>query len=217
MPRRPARRGPALPGAGLACADVGDGHAGRRPLLRRHHDARRRDGEGWEPADYPHGTLLMARGPASTRSACSTSGTSPTARRPTSASAAAAGWEVGIVRTAEVRNPYLASAAEVVDYLMHRNTLLLVREHFGRYKATIRFSVALSHLADGLARPHQERPGSSSPADGCGRCGTTPSVASARRPPTCGAEPRSAGSGTGAHRRSAETNPRGGGGGRGGK
>ena len=47
------------------------------------------------------------------------------------------------MRTAEVRNPYLASRAEVVDYLMLRNTLLLVREHFGRYKAFIRCCIAL--------------------------------------------------------------------------
>ena len=44
-----------------------------------------------------------------------------------------AGWQVGVVRGAEVRNTDVGSRAAVVDYLQLRNTLLMVREHSGRY------------------------------------------------------------------------------------
>ena len=149
------------PRAGLACADVGDGHT---PYLDPYFGGITMpagtdvDPDGWQAADYPHGTLLMARracleeiGVFDERyfAYCEEADLGIKAR--------AAGWEVGIVRTAEVCNPYLASRAEVVDYLMLRNTLLLVREHFGRYKAFIRCCIALWHLADGVVRPHREQ------------------------------------------------------------
>ena len=63
----------------------------------------------------------------------------------------------------DVRNPHLGGAADVVDYLMHRNTLLLVRDHFGRYHAVIRFLIALLHLAIGTAVP-SKRPWLFAPA-----------------------------------------------------
>jgi GT2 family glycosyltransferase len=151
----------ARPGAGLACADVGDGHT---PYLDPYFGGITLPagddvaGDGWQPADYPHGTLLMARracleeiGVFDERyfAYCEEADLGLKARE--------AGWEVGIVRRAQVRNPYLASRAAVVDYLMLRNTLLLVREHFGRYKSSVRFVIALWHLADGLIRPHREQ------------------------------------------------------------
>ena len=90
-----------------------------------------------------------------------------------------------------MRNPDLASRAAVVDYLMLRNTLLLVREHFGRYKAFIRCCIALWHLADGIVRPHREQ-WIFLPRARLRRSATTRSDASAPRPPTCGAEARPA-------------------------
>ncbi len=146
------------PRAGFACADFGDGAT---PIVDPYFGgilAPATVAEGWEPAGHPHGTLLLARREVLNEvglfderyfAYCEEADLGIKAR--------AAGWEVGIVRTAEVRNPYLASRAAVVDYLMLRNTLLLVREHFGRYKAFIRFCIALWHLADGLARPHREQ------------------------------------------------------------
>src|SRR3546814_11219572 len=52
--------------------------------------------------------------------------------------AKAQGWETGLVRGAIVVNPHMGTPSRTVDYLQLRNTLLLVREHSGRYHATIR-------------------------------------------------------------------------------
>src|SRR5207253_10955484 len=41
-----------------------------------------------------------------------------------------AGWEVGVVWHALVRNPSLSVSVAAVEYLKLRNTLLLVRQHF---------------------------------------------------------------------------------------
>ena len=72
--------------------------------------------------------------------------------------AAAAGWECGLVRGAMVRNPYVGSASAAIDYLQLRNTLLLVREHSGRYHAFIRYVIALWHLASGAVFPSRRGP-----------------------------------------------------------
>ena len=69
----------------------------------------------------------------------------------------AAGWECGLVRGAMVRNPYVGSASAAIDYLQLRNTLLLVREHSGRYHAFIRYAIALWHLAVGRGVPVPSR------------------------------------------------------------
>src|SRR5207245_664285 len=64
-----------------------------------------------------------------------------------------AGWEVGIVWGAVVRNPHMSTPSPVVDYLMVRNSLLLVRDHFGRYPTSIRLLMALyDTAANGLWR-----------------------------------------------------------------
>jgi N-acetylglucosaminyl-diphospho-decaprenol L-rhamnosyltransferase len=142
------------PRAGLACADVGDGQT---PVIDEYFGGMTspaRVEEGWEPAGYPHGTLLVARrsclgdiGLFDERyfAYCEEADLGERARR--------AGWEVGIVRGARVVNPYLGGGSDIVDYLMLRNTLLLVRKHFGRYRATIRFLIALMHLVRGTIDP----------------------------------------------------------------
>jgi len=119
------------PRAGLACADVGDGQT---PVIDEYFGGMTspaRVEEGWEPAGYPHGTLLVARrsclgdiGLFDERyfAYCEEADLGERARR--------AGWEVGIVRGARVVNPYLGGGSDIVDYLMLRNTLLLVRKHF---------------------------------------------------------------------------------------
>ncbi len=171
------------PRAGLACADVGDGEVpvvdpyfggitlppsrarlgsvvgwaervgsdrDRTSVVTRPTPA----DDGWQPAGYPHGTLLFARraclediGLFDERyfAYCEEADLGERARR--------AGWEVGIVRGADVRNPYLGGGAAVVDYLMLRNTLLLVRSHFGRYRAAVRVVIALLHVARGSLHP----------------------------------------------------------------
>jgi len=60
---------------------------------------------------------------------------------------------VGIVHGARVTNPELGGTDAAVDYLMTRNTLLLVREHFGRYRGGVRVVWALGQLGAGVVRP----------------------------------------------------------------
>jgi N-acetylglucosaminyl-diphospho-decaprenol L-rhamnosyltransferase len=147
------------PRAGLASADVGDGLT---PVVDRYFGAipqRARVMRGWEPAGYPHGTLLLARraclgevGLFDERyfAYCEEADLGLRARRH--------GWQVGVVRGAEVRNGGLSSHVAVVDYLQLRNTLLLVRDHFGRYAATVRLVTALCQLAGGLVSPARRGP-----------------------------------------------------------
>ncbi len=142
------------PRAGLACADVGDGHI---PVHDPYFGGMTIPGGGrggWEDVDYPHGTLMAVRrvcaediGLFDERyfAYCEEADLGARARR--------AGWQVGLVRGVRVTNPSMRSGSPVVDYLMHRNTLLLVREHAGRYHATIRFLIAVFQLARGLVDP----------------------------------------------------------------
>ena len=135
------------PRAGLACGDFGDGTT---PVVDPYFGGIQVPAgtdEGWDPAGYPHGTLLFARrafledvGLFDERyfAYCEEADLGLRAHR--------AGWEVGLVRGAMVHNPDMSTAAPAVDYLMVRNTLLLVREHSGRYKAFIRFVMACSQL-----------------------------------------------------------------------
>ena len=145
----------ARPHAGLACADVGDGET---PVFDPYFGgmtvAARPGAAGWETVDYPHGTLLIARracldaiGLFDERYFAYCEETDLGLR------AAAAGWEVGLVHGVMVRNPTMRSGSPVTDYLMHRNTLLLVRDHSGRYHAFIRFCIALFQLGRTLAQP----------------------------------------------------------------
>lgn len=144
----------ARPHAGLACADVGDGHV---PVVDPYFGGLTMPGDvgpGWQSVDYPHGTLLIARracleevGIFDERyfAYCEEADLGLRARD--------AGWEVGLVRGVMVRNPTMRSGSPAVDYLMHRNTLLLVREHSGAYHASIRFGIAGYQLARGLVQP----------------------------------------------------------------
>lgn len=140
----------AQPMAGLASADVGDGLT---PVVDRYFGAIPAPAtvvDGWEPSGYPHGTLMLAR-----RECLAAIGLfderyfAYCEEAELAIRAKAAGWQVGVVRGAEVRNTDVGSRAAVVDYLQLRNTLLMVREHSGRYHATIRLAIALWDLAAG--------------------------------------------------------------------
>ena len=147
------------PEAGLACADYGDGVT---PVVDPYFGgipAPATVDEGWEPAGYPHGTLLVARRDCLGTSDCSTSATSATARRPTSACGPGPpGGTSASCAGAMVRNPELHGALPAVSYLQLRNTLLLVREHSGCYHAGIRFQLALLQLGLGLVCPSRRDP-----------------------------------------------------------
>ena len=142
------------PRAGLASADVGDELS---PVVDRYFGTLFRPAavsEGWEPVDYPHGTLLLASraclddvGLFDERyfSYCEEADLGLRAR--------ARGWEIGLVRGARVTNIDLSSSVALVDYLQLRNTLLLTRDHFGRYATFIRFTTALLQLVSQTLRP----------------------------------------------------------------
>lgn len=149
----------ARPEAGLACADYGDGAT---PVVDPYFGgipAPATVAEGWEPAGYPHGTLLVARRDCLTDvgvfderyfSYCEEAELGVRASR--------AGWDVGLIRGAMVRNPQLHGALPAVSYLQLRNTLLLVRETSGCYHAFIRFQLAALQLGVGLVAPSRRDP-----------------------------------------------------------
>jgi GT2 family glycosyltransferase len=145
--------------AGLACADVGDDAV---PVVDPYFGgilAPASIEEGWEPAGHPHGTLMLAR-----RACLEDVGLfderyfAYCEEADLALRAAEAGWECGLVRGAMVRNPYVGSASAAIDYLQLRNTLLLVREHSGRYHAFIRYSIAVWHLLSGALVPSRRGP-----------------------------------------------------------
>jgi GT2 family glycosyltransferase len=147
------------PRAGLASADFGDGAT---PVVDPYFGgilAPATVAEGWEPAGHPHGTLLLAR-----RQVLEDVGLfderyfAYCEEADLALRAADAGWETGLIRGAIVVNPDLGTRVSVIDYLQLRNTLLLVREHSGRYHATIRFLLAIGQLLSGLASPDRRGP-----------------------------------------------------------
>lgn len=144
------------PRAGLACADVGLEPA-PTPLVDRYFGTIPGPitvTEGWEPAGYPHGTLMVAR-----RACLEQIGLfderyfAYTEEADLAERARKAGWEVGVVRGASVVNMHLGSATPAVDYLQLRNTLLLVRDHYGRYAGINRLVSATLLLGLAVVRP----------------------------------------------------------------
>ena len=149
----------ARPAAGLVCADFGDGAT---PVVDPYFGgilAPAAVTEGWEPAGHPHGTLLLAR-----RQLLEEVGLfderyfAYCEEADLALRAAARGWETGLVRGAMVVNPDTGTRIAAIDYLQLRNTLLLVREHFGRYKASIRWVLGVLQLVRGLVQPAARGP-----------------------------------------------------------
>jgi GT2 family glycosyltransferase len=144
----------AEPMAGLACADVGDGHI---PYIDPYFGGITMPGSpepGWQPADYPHGTLMALR-----RACLDEVGVFDETyfayceEAELALRARAAGWTCGLVRGARVQNVHLGSSVAVVDYLQQRNTLRLVRSMSGRYHAGIRLLISLGQVLSGVLRP----------------------------------------------------------------
>lgn len=139
------------PRVGLMSADVGDG---MRPIIQPYLgtiDAPPTVDEGFDPADYPHGTLMMCRRACLTEvglfderyfAYCEES--------ELAIRAANHGWECGVIRGAMVRNPGMSASIERVAYLQLRNTLLMLRDHYGRKNAWFRIVVALIQIPVGM-------------------------------------------------------------------
>ena len=149
----------ARPRAGLASAEYGEPG---KPVVDRYFGGilvpAERD-EGWEDAGFPHGTLMIARRQCLEKvglfderyfAYCEEADLGERARR--------AGWDVGVVWGAVVRNPSWNVGTPVAEYLMMRNSLLLVRDHFGRYPVFIRFVMAVGDTAWRAARPRSRPP-----------------------------------------------------------
>ncbi len=142
------------PEIGLLCADVGDGVS---PIIDPYLgtiDAPPAGTEGLEIVGYPHGTLMLIR-----RACAEEVGLfderyfayceeSELALR-----AAALGWQCGLVRGAMVRNPGMSASIELVAYLQLRNTLLMLKEHFGRRQVAFRILFALVQIPLGMVHP----------------------------------------------------------------
>jgi N-acetylglucosaminyl-diphospho-decaprenol L-rhamnosyltransferase len=161
--------------AGLASAVYGEGNVGYwlervqlKPAVDRYLGSILVDANcssGWEDADHTHGTLMMLNrrclldvGLFDERyfAYCEEADIGERAR--------SAGWEVGVVWDAVVRNPHMSGASAAVEYLQLRNSLLLIREHFGRYPAFIRLAIALADTAIRTVMPKRRTPIFSLPA-----------------------------------------------------
>ena len=138
------------PSVGLMSADVGDG---MRPIIDPFLgtiDAAPTVETGFDPADYPHGTLMMCR-----RACLEEIGLfderyfAYCEEAELAIRAARAGWTCGVVRGAMVRNPGMSASIERVAYLQLRNTLLMLREHYGRRNEWFRIAVAVVQLPIG--------------------------------------------------------------------
>jgi GT2 family glycosyltransferase len=134
------------PRAGLSCAEYGDHEWSGKPYIDHYFGPMLVPSErrpGWEACHHPHGTLLLAA-----RECLEDIGLFDERyfaygeEADLGLRATRAGWEVGIVWGAVVRNPGMSSEVGVPEYLMLRNSLLLVRTYWGRYHAFIRFVMA---------------------------------------------------------------------------
>jgi N-acetylglucosaminyl-diphospho-decaprenol L-rhamnosyltransferase len=139
---------------GLASADVGDGMV---PVIHPYLgtiEALPTVEEGFELSGYPHGTLMLAR-----RACLEEVGLfderyfAYCEEAELALRAANAGWQCGLIRGAMVNNPGMSASIERVAYLQLRNTLLMIREHFGRRQVAFRILVALLQVPIGLVRP----------------------------------------------------------------
>jgi GT2 family glycosyltransferase len=144
------------PLAGMLCADVGDGVV---PMIDPYfggltRPARRRS--GWEDADYAHGTLLgISRRCALDVGLFDERYFAYNEEAELGLRARRRGWKIGLVHGARVTNTHVSNSEAVVDYLQHRNTLLMVKEMSGRYHAMIRLFIALGHIVTGWRSPER--------------------------------------------------------------
>ncbi len=137
------------PGLGLLSADVGDGMV---PVVDRNFGPIFVPGDtepGLELCDYPHGTMFLAR-----RACLEQIGLyderffTYCEEADLGLRAKAAGWEVGLARGARVVNPRVSTPRAAADYLMERNTLLLIAKHFGPWPTTVRTVMTIGQLID---------------------------------------------------------------------
>jgi N-acetylglucosaminyl-diphospho-decaprenol L-rhamnosyltransferase len=144
----------ATPSLALLSADVGDGAT---PVVDPYFGGITKPAEvesGFEPADHPHGTLMLAQ-----RRALEEVGVfderyfAYCEEADLGLRALDAGWQVGLARGVMVENPEMGPGSAAVAYLQLRNTLMLVREHSGLYHATIRMLIGLWQIGRAVVVP----------------------------------------------------------------
>jgi N-acetylglucosaminyl-diphospho-decaprenol L-rhamnosyltransferase len=112
---------------------------------------------GWEDAAHPHGTLMvLGRACLEDIGLFDERYFAYSEEADLAIRATRAGWGVGIVWGAVVRNMGMTSESGVPEYLMQRNTLMLVRDHFGRASAATMFALAFWTCALGSLVPSKQ-------------------------------------------------------------
>lgn len=141
------------PGAGLACAEYGDHEWSGRPHIDGFFGTVLMPSEripGWESCHYPHGTMMVARRELLTEVGLFDERYFAYGEEADlGMRARAAGWDVGIVWGAVVHNPGMSSETGVPEYLMLRNSIQLLRAHWGRFHASIRYLMAIATTVRG--------------------------------------------------------------------
>lgn len=155
-----------VPGAGLASAEYAEvGQYGQtgdhvKPAVHRFVGTYLAPSEvdfGWEDAAHPHGTMMVLR-----RSCLEQIGLfderyfAYSEEADLGFRAIDAGWRVGVVWGAVVRNAEMTSEVGVPEYLMQRNTLMLVRDHYGWVSATVVLGLSLWNCVLGSLVPSKQ-------------------------------------------------------------
>lgn len=151
--------GAADPRRGLLCADVGDQATPEIDPFLGALPGPSTVRQGWQPAAYPHGTLIMIRRACLAEIGCfderyfAYNDEADLGLR-----ASKAGWDVGLARDVMVENPSTSTSAEIIDYLRLRNTILLLRTHYGWRQGAFRVAVAVGNVAHCTVRPSARAP-----------------------------------------------------------
>lgn len=147
------------PEAGLLCADVGDQASPTIDPFMGPLPGPAAVRDGFESVDYPHGTLMLVRRRCATEVGLFDERYfAYNEEADLGIRVRAAGWEVGLIRGAMVENPGQGNVTAVIDYLMLRNTIVMLREHFGLWNATFRTILASGQLVLGLVRKRRRAP-----------------------------------------------------------
>jgi GT2 family glycosyltransferase len=139
------------PLAGIGCAEYGEPRKPGYHWLKGPIQVRAKRGDGWESVSYPNGNLMIFR-----RACLEQIGLfderyyAYTEEYEIALRARQAGWDVGIVWGAVVRNPIRAACSRITWYLLIRNNLLAVYQTSGVISASLlslRLLIAGGHRA----------------------------------------------------------------------
>jgi GT2 family glycosyltransferase len=142
------------PRAGIACAEFGLPVIPRFEWLRGLSQAPCSPADGWQPIDFPNGTLMVLR-----RQMVEEIGLFSEQyfaygdEAEFAARARRAGWEIGQVWGAVVENPTREASSRLVRYLLMRNNLLATYQIAGAGPALLATLVSLVNVVRFLVRP----------------------------------------------------------------